>query len=99
VSAGATIADGLRPDRIGRVPYDLAHAAVAEVVTVEEDAIADALRLALSHARLLVEPAAATALAAALRVAARGRAADIGVLLSGGNVDMDLVTSLLAGHP
>lgn len=99
VAAGTTIADGLRPDRIGRLPYDLAHDAVAEVVTVEEDAIADALRLALSHARLLVEPAAATALAAALRVAARGRVGDVGVLLSGGNVDMDLVTSLLVGHP
>jgi threonine dehydratase len=96
VAAEPTIADGLRPDRIGQLAYDLSHDAVAEVITVPEDAIADALCLCLSHTRLLVEPAAATALAAALRLAARREARDIGVLLSGGNVDLDLVISLLA---
>jgi threonine dehydratase len=95
VDARPTIADGLRPDRIGQLPYDLAHRTVARVVTVDEDAIAEAMRLALTRARLLVEPAAATALAGALRVAADGRARDIGVLVSGSNVEMDLVASLL----
>ncbi|MGP3971957.1 threonine ammonia-lyase [Streptomyces sp. 6N223] len=96
VAARPTIADGLRPDRIGQLPFDLAHEAVAEVMTVEEEDIAEAMRLTLCHARLLVEPAAATALAAALRVATRRRAQDVGVLLSGGNVEMSLVSSLLA---
>ncbi|MDI2127085.1 threonine ammonia-lyase [Yinghuangia seranimata] len=95
VDAKPTIADGLRPDRIGRLPYDLVHDAVAEVFTIDEDAIAEALRLALVHARLLVEPAAATALAGALRLAAAGRARDIGVLVSGGNVETGLVASVL----
>ncbi|MEU9291542.1 pyridoxal-phosphate dependent enzyme [Streptomyces sp. NPDC048275] len=90
-----TIADGLRPDRIGRLPYDLAHQTVTGVVTVDEDAIAEALRLILIRARLLVEPAAATALAGALRIAATGRARDIGVLISGGNVEPSLVAALL----
>lgn len=95
VEAKPTIADGLRPDRIGQLPYDLAHDTVAEVFTIDECAIAEAMRLVLVHARLLVEPAAATALAGALRLAADGRARDIGVLLSGGNVETSLVASLL----
>lgn len=95
VEAKPTIADGLRPDRIGQLPYDLVHDVVTEVFTIDENAIAEAMRLVLVHARLLVEPAAATALAGALRLAADGRARDIGVLLSGGNVETSLVASVL----
>jgi threo-3-hydroxy-L-aspartate ammonia-lyase len=100
VPVRATIADGLRPDRIGRLPFDLSRGVVADVVMVDEAAIAEAVCLALIHARLLVEPAAATALAAALQLAAdsHGRASDIGVLLTGGNVEPGLVSSLLAEY-
>ncbi|MFI6652169.1 threonine/serine dehydratase [Streptomyces sp. NPDC050529] len=95
VDVRPTIADGLRPDRIGQLPYDLVHDTVAGVFTIEESAIAEALRLILVHARLVIEPAAATAVAGALRLAAEGGARDIGVLVSGGNVDTGLVASLL----
>lgn len=95
VTAGHTIADGLRPDRIGVLPFGLAHQAVTAVATVHEAAIAHALRAAFLHARLVIEPAAATALAAALSCATE-HGADVGVLLSGGNVDPGLLTTLLA---
>ena len=99
VPVGTTIADGLRPDRIGQLPFDLAHGTVADVLMIEESEIAEAMCLALTHARLLVEPAAATALAAALRL---GRADDeihdIGVVLTGGNVEAELVARTLAEH-
>ncbi|WP_406205807.1 pyridoxal-phosphate dependent enzyme [Kitasatospora sp. NBC_01560] len=96
VVARPTIADGLRPDRIGQLPFDLARERVSRVVAVEEEAIADAMRLVLTRCRLLVEPAAATAVAAALQIAAEGGRSDIGVLVSGGNVETALVTQLLA---
>ncbi|MFC5663838.1 threonine/serine dehydratase [Kitasatospora misakiensis] len=96
VTAEPTIADGLRPDRIGQLPFDLARHRVSRVVAVEESEIAEAMRLVLTRCRLLVEPAAATAVAAALRIAAEGGRADIGVLLSGGNVETALVTELLS---
>jgi threonine dehydratase len=89
-----TIADGLRPDRIGRLPFALAHQSVVEIVMAEEAAIVEALRAALLHARLLIEPAAATALAVALdRASSFG--ANVGVLLTGGNVEPNLIASLL----
>ncbi|MFD8705604.1 threonine/serine dehydratase [Kitasatospora sp. NPDC059648] len=92
-----TIADGLRPDRIGQLPFDTCHASLAEVLTVDEAEIAESMAVALTHTRLLVEPAAATALAAALRLVVdpRWRGLDVGVLLSGGNVEATLVASLL----
>jgi threonine dehydratase len=97
VPVGATIADGLRPDTIGRLPFEIARSGVDRVVTVDEPAIAEALCLALLHARLLVEPAAATALAGALTLTAGNpEIRDIGVVLSGGNVEPLLVAHLLA---
>ncbi|MFF8193112.1 threonine/serine dehydratase [Streptomyces bobili] len=89
-----TIADGLRPDRIGALPFALAHRAVAAVETASEEAIADAMRAAFLQARLVIEPAAATALAIALEHASR-HGVDVGVLLSGGNVEPSLAASLL----
>ncbi|MFD4948311.1 threonine/serine dehydratase [Streptomyces sp. NPDC058239] len=97
VPAGHTIADGLRPDRIGALPFALVQGAVAAVETVSEEAIADAMRAAFLHARLVIEPAAATALAAAMEHASR-HGADVGVLLSGGNVEPGLAASLLTGQ-
>lgn len=98
VEARSTIADGLRPDRIGRLPFRLCRAAVASVVTVSEAAIAEAMYVALMHARLLIEPAAATALAVALGFAGGSgyRSADVGVVLTGGNVEPGLLASVLA---
>jgi threonine dehydratase len=102
VPVGPTIADGLRPDIIGRLPFAVCRTAVRRVVTVDEVAIADALCLALVHARMLIEPSAAAALAGALAWVALEETVDrdIGVVLTGGNVDPALVTRLLADrHP
>ena len=98
VRARPTIADGLRPDRIGRLPFAICESAVAGVITVDEPAIADALCRALLQARLLVEPAAATALAGAVALLAgpAGDVRDVGVVLTGGNVEPALVARLLA---
>ena len=98
VPVRTTIADGLRPDTIGRLPFEICRTAVSRVITVDEPAIADALCLALLHARLLVEPAAATALAGAFALLAESGddVRDVGVVLTGGNVDPALVARLLA---
>lgn len=94
VAAAYTIADGLRPERIGDLPFVLAQRGVAAVMTVDEPSIADAVRALFLHTGLAVEPAAATALAGAAQYAA-GRGVDVGVLLSGRNVEPDLLASLL----
>ncbi|GCB53299.1 threonine/serine dehydratase [Streptomyces sp. NL15-2K] len=100
VPVGPTLADGLRPDRVGALPFSLVRDRVRTVETVTESEIREALCTVATGARLLVEPAAATALAAALRIAraSRGRLTDIGVLLSGGNVEHTLVAALLAEY-
>jgi threonine dehydratase len=101
VPARPTIADGLRPNRVGALPLRIAHGAGAWMDTVGEAEIAHALCLTLVLTTQLVEPAAATAVASALRLAQREpslRGRDIGVLLSGGNVEPSLVARLLARY-
>jgi threonine dehydratase len=102
VAARPTIADGLRPDRVGERAYRICRDAGVPVELVSEAEIADALAMTLLAANQLVEPAAATGVAVALRLARRDprwRGRDIGVLLTGGNVDPATVAMALAGHP
>lgn len=91
-----TIADGLRGS-IGARPYAIFRRCVDDVVTVSEAAIVEAMRIALEDLRLLVEPSSAVPIAALL--AGRIGAPDqrVGVIVSGGNVDLS-VCPFLAGR-
>jgi threonine dehydratase/serine racemase len=94
--APRTVADGLRAS-LGEQAWPVLRDRVEDVVVVSEDEILAALRLAWERAKLLIEPSAAVALAAVL--GARFRALDgmarVGVVLTGGNVDLDQIASLL----
>jgi len=83
-----TIADGLRTT-IGEPNLALARRHVDDLVTVSEAGIIAAMRLLWESLRVVVEPSAAVPYAAVLegRVAAAGRR--VGIILSGGNVDLD----------
>jgi len=91
-----TIADGLRGS-IGLRPFAIFRAQVDDVVTVSEAAIVQAMRVALEDLRLLIEPSSAVPLAAILagRIGQPGER--IGVIVSGGNVDLS-VCPFLAGR-
>jgi threonine dehydratase len=90
-----TLADGLTPARVGDLPFQIVRKEIAGVLRVTDVEIEHAMRVALWQAKLLVEPAAAAALAGALRLAEE-RPGDIGVLLTGGNVDPALVSRVVA---
>jgi threonine dehydratase len=94
-----TIADGLRPRQIGQRNLSIIRRYVADMITVTEDEIAQALLYIWSRLKLVVEPSAAVALAPILSGRYAGDRKRIGVLLSGGNVDMPLLASLLHIHP
>jgi threonine dehydratase len=95
VEPGPSLADGLRPSRVGRLPFELLKSRGVWAVQVDEPAIARATCLALLEARLVVEPSAGAALAGALQIAATGRFQDVGVLLTGGNTEIGLLSRLL----
>ena len=91
----ATMADGVRSLCVGERTFEVMRRLVDEIVTVTEDELRDALALAWSRTKQLIEPTAALPIAA-LRAGAGGRARRAGIILTGGNVD---VAPLVAALP
>jgi threonine dehydratase len=88
VDTPQTIADGLRGS-IGERNFELLRRLVDDVVTVSEAQIVAAMRVILEDLKLLIEPSSAVPVAGLL-AGKLGRVGRVGVVLSGGNVDLDL---------
>ncbi|MFH9265493.1 threonine ammonia-lyase [Streptomyces sp. NPDC017546] len=89
-----TMADGIKVGRPGDVPFALIDELVDEVRTVTEDELSSALLLCLERAKLVVEPAGASPVAALLSDPEAFRGPVVAVL-SGGNVDPLLMQRIL----
>jgi threonine dehydratase len=83
-----TIADGLR-GTIGEINFRLMRENIAAVLPVSEAEIIAAMRLVWERLKQAIEPSSATALAAILRHGEHFAGKRVGVVLSGGNVDLD----------
>jgi threonine dehydratase len=94
-----TMADGLRVEQLGWLPFLHLRRYMDEIVTVAEEAMAEAMRQLASRARLVVEPSGAAAMAAHLSGAAPQPAGDDRrvIVISGGNVDPAAFAEILAG--
>jgi threonine dehydratase len=89
VTAPATLADGLRGS-IGVLNFAVLQRYVDDVVTVTEREIVAAMRIVLQDLKLLIEPSSAVAVAALLAGKLGTSGQRVGVVLSGGNVDLEL---------
>jgi len=83
-----TICDGLRAT-IGAINFDLLRHYRIDVITVPDAQTLDAMRWLWTHLKQTIEPSSAIVLAALLAQRDRFRNQRIGVILSGGNVDLD----------
>jgi threonine dehydratase len=83
-----TIADGLLTS-LGDLTFAIIRAHVGEIVRVSEEHIVAAMRHVWERMKILIEPSAAVPVAALLRGELRFAGKRIGVILSGGNVDLD----------
>jgi threonine dehydratase len=93
VLAPNTIADGLRTS-IGARNFALLRSHVDDVVTVSEAQIIAAMRIVMNDLKLLIEPSSAVPVAAALAGSLGAPGQRIGIVLSGGNVDLNLCSFL-----
>ncbi len=82
-----TIADGLRA-QLCDLTFGILRERVDEIVRVSEQEIVEAMRLVWERMKLVIEPSAAVAVAPAVGRVVRGEGKRVGVLLSGGNVDL-----------
>jgi threo-3-hydroxy-L-aspartate ammonia-lyase len=90
-----TIADGLRTPSLGTITFPLVRRHVAEMRTVTEEQIVDAMRFLWTRMKLVVEPSGAVPLAAILG-ATELSGLRVGAVLTGGNVDLSSALALLS---
>ncbi|WP_328319323.1 threonine ammonia-lyase [Streptomyces sp. NBC_00388] len=94
IEARPTMADGIKVGRPGDVPFGIVRELVDEVRTVSEDELSSALLLCLERAKMVVEPAGASPVAALLSDPGSFEGPVVAVL-SGGNVDPLLMQRIL----
>lgn len=92
-----TIADGARTPSLGKVTFPLVLHYVDDMVTVSEEAIVRAMFFLWERMKLVVEPTGALAAAALLEGVVKAPGARVGVLISGGNVDLRKAAELFRG--
>jgi len=96
VGPGPTIADGLKPTRVGELTLAIARRAGAELHTVDDGELAAAVAHLALRAKLVVEPSGAAGVALALRTdALRSRPRRIGIVLSGGNISPERLCAIV----
>ncbi len=83
-----TIADGVRTPYLGRITFPLIRHYVDDMVTVSEVSILHSMFFLWERMKLVVEPTGALALAALLDGTVQAKGKKVGVVISGGNVDM-----------
>jgi threonine dehydratase len=96
--APRSLCDALESPMPGRITFPILRNALSGVFAVTDGEVADAMRLAFSMLKLVVEPGGAVALAALIagRLALDGRT--VAIILSGGNVDQELFARVIGGE-
>jgi threonine dehydratase len=91
-----TIADGARTPSLGKVTFPLVLAHVHDMMTVNDRELLDAMLYLWERMKLVVEPTGALAAAGLFKGAHDVRAKRVGVVISGGNVDIKAICKLIA---
>jgi threonine dehydratase len=82
-----TIGDGLLTS-LGKINYEIIKQHVDDIITVSEEDIIDAMRLIYERVKIIVEPSSAVPLAALIESKANIKGKRIGIIISGGNVEL-----------
>ena len=90
-----TIADGIAVRTVGETPLAMVKQFVDEIVTVSEGEIANAVLLLLEIEKTVAEGAAAVSLAALVNDKISLKDMNVGLIVSGGNIDMNLISRII----
>lgn len=96
IAAPHSIADGALVTHVGRHNFAIMQRQVADIVTVTDESLTSTMALLAERLKIIVEPTGCLALAAALSGAVDVAGKRVGVLVSGGNVDLDRFVQLIS---
>ncbi len=91
----ATLAEGIAVKEPGRLTRRLVEALVSDILLVDEARLEDAVEILLDRQKLVAEGAGAAGLAAVLGAPERFAGRRVGIVVSGGNIDVRLLASIL----
>ena len=96
ISTPNTIADGAQTQHLGNVTFPIIQRDVADVLTASDAELVECMSFLASRMKLIVEPTGCLGLAAAKQMKPALRGKRVGIVLSGGNVDLSRFASLVA---
>lgn len=88
IDTPATIADGAQTQHLGHYTFAVIRALVDDIATVSDADLVDTMRFFAGRMKIVAEPTGCLAAAAALRQRVEVRGKRVGVIISGGNVDL-----------
>jgi threonine dehydratase len=91
-----TIADGAQTQHLGNHTFPIIRRDVDDVLTASDAELIECMRFFLSRMKIVVEPTGCLGLAAARRMKDKLAGKRVGILISGGNVDLERLSALLA---
>jgi len=91
-----TIADGAQTQHLGSLTFPIIKRDVDDILTVSDAELVDAMRFFASRMKIVVEPTGCLGFAAARKMKEALRGKRVGVLISGGNVDIERFAALLS---
>ncbi len=94
-----TIADGAQTPSLGRLTFEIIRREVADILTATDADLIECMRLFATRMKIVVEPTGALSFAAARAQGAGLTGQRVGVIVSGGNVDVAHYSALLSGEP
>jgi threonine dehydratase len=94
IPPSTTIADGLRSQKPGKITFPIVERLVDGVSLVTEEEIKATIRFFLTRMKIVVEPSGAVAAAAALHRRIPRELRRVGILITGGNIDLELLAEI-----
>ncbi|MBU9441710.1 threo-3-hydroxy-L-aspartate ammonia-lyase [Burkholderia multivorans] len=94
-----TIADGAQTQHLGNITFPIIRRDVDDILTATDDDLVDCMRLFAARMKIVVEPTGCLSFAGARRMKDELKGKRVGIVISGGNVDLDAFSALLASRP
>ena len=92
-----TIADGAQTQSLGKITFEVIRRNVDDVFTASDAELVECMRFFASRMKMMVEPTGCLGFAAARRMKAELKGQRVGIIISGGNVDLARFAALLGG--
>ncbi|MEO8134480.1 MAG: threo-3-hydroxy-L-aspartate ammonia-lyase [Betaproteobacteria bacterium] len=92
-----TIADGAQTQHLGRLTFPIIKDAVADIITATDPELVECMRFFAARMKIVVEPTGCLGFAGARTMKPRLKGKRIGIIISGGNIDVERFSELLAG--